>query len=107
MQSLAQKLTHLCFETITLERYLSTDGDGKTTYSATATTHKARLVKKPRLVRNSKGEEVVSTTTIYLAEQISASINDRITLPDGTQPRILTPGSFSDRNGKGCEVIYT
>jgi len=106
MQSLAQKLAHLMFDEIVIEKFSASDGYGDSSFG-TPTSYKARIVRKPRMVRSSTGEDVVSMATIYLADESGVTVKDRVTMPDGSKPLILSIGGFPDRNGKLCEVIYT
>ena len=51
--------------------------------------------------------EMVATSRIYLAEAPVVTINCRLTLPDGRQPRILAVEANGDERGAHHQVIWT
>lgn len=71
-----------------------------------AVTVRCRVVEKQRMTRNVSGQEMVSTTTIYVLGTPGIDMEDRITLPDGTQPPILNVRMFPDENGPHHEEVY-
>lgn len=79
---------------------------GEATYGADASVT-ARVAARIRMVRDHKGNERVSTGTVWLAEATGIEPVDRITLPDGTQPEILAVGRVADETGAVYETVYT
>lgn len=71
------------------------------------TEYNARVVGRTRMVRNIRGQEVVSTSTIYVFGAPGISPKDRITKADGTRPIILSVASFPDDDGDHHEIVYT
>ena len=76
----------------------------------------ARVVQRNRMVRDSKGEERVSTVQVYLNGTILADrfttaqnlVNARLTLPDGTQPPIISATVMPDEKGETYYVeVFT
>jgi hypothetical protein len=59
-------------------------------------------------ITNKEGQEVISTGTTYLDPSTPVGYNDRLTMPDGSQPRIMR---LDDQpNGDGTPVyiaVYT
>jgi hypothetical protein len=77
-------------DSVTIEPFASVDGYGKPSYS-TGVAYVCRVEYKTRLAKNAAGETVVSTATTYLSNPLAGlSVRDRITLPDGSQPVIIT-----------------
>jgi hypothetical protein len=97
-------LLELLTQTVTVETVTSRDGYGKPVYG-TARTYRARVVGKTRLVRDANGVERVSSETVY-ADSTDLMPTDRITLPDGSQPLILSVGSYPDERGAHHQVIF-
>jgi len=60
-----------------------------------------------KMIRNTKGQEVISTGQIYLDGTVSVALKDRITLPDGAQPPIQSISIEYDETGKEHhKVVY-
>lgn len=96
----------LLTDTVTIEPATGRDGFGHPTYGA-AVTVAARVVEKPRIVRDpTTGEEVVSTAQIRLGEPVAVGIEDRITLSSGEVPRILYVRRAKDETGAEYVLVY-
>lgn len=93
--------------TITLESYAGVDGYSKPRYGS-PTSYTARVEYKARLVKDSRGNEVVSSATVYLMiVPPGLSDKDRITLPDGKKPVIITVEIQADTSANYFAIIYT
>jgi len=68
--------------------------------------YRARVVRENRMVRSDTGEEQISRTHVWIFGIAGATPKDRITLPDGTQPLIMTVDRYPDENGPHHEVVY-
>lgn len=91
----------------TLEAALTKDNYGQYSYD-TAVTVACRIAQKVQKIINSQGKEVISHSMVYLNGSQTVTVNDRITLPDGTTPEILQIGSTAKANGVLImKVIYT
>lgn len=100
-----QDLADLIIQTITIEPWLSEDMYGNETYD-TGITYKARVVGKAKMVRDQKGNEVVSTHTVYLLSNVVVDTRSRVTLPAGypvSQPPIMSVGRYPD----DIDIYYT
>lgn len=77
--------------------------------TGTATTYSAMLVSKPRLVRDRAGDQVVSNCQIILPGSANIDPESKVTLPDGTQPRIISINRTPDfdTNTFVCTEVYT
>lgn len=99
-------------QTVTLEPFSSDDGYGEKSYGEAATVS-ARVDYKQTEVRSDKvrikrGETHISTAQVMLEGDQSVSLNDRITLPDGTKPPILAITKTPDVSGTiVLQVVYT
>jgi hypothetical protein len=85
-------------QTIQWERRTGTDEYGAPLYGA-STTLTCRVVDKERMTRNTAGQEMVSTVTIYILGAPGIEMEDRITLDDGRQPPIIAVRTFPDETG--------
>lgn len=88
----------LMVHTITLERRTGLDEYGDPVFGS-GITLRCRVVGQERFTRAVDGQEVVSTTTVYVIGDNGIKSVDRITLPDGTQPPILATRTFPDEFG--------
>ena len=101
-----KQLKYLASDIVQIEKRTGIDGYGQPIYAA-AQDFKCRVVKRPKKVVSSTGEEKVSNTSVYFFETIGAGPEDRVTLPDGTQPPILTVESSPDRTGNRFDTLRT
>lgn len=106
-------------DTITVEALttaLSTDGYAVRSYGA-ASSMKARIEQKRRLVKDAAGREIVSNTTVYVPPYdsstsqttVAISASDRITLSTGYVPRtppIIYVERHNDDDGRHHQVVY-
>ena len=67
----------------------------------------AFIENKQRIIRDVAGREVVSNATIYLDRVVRLTLNDRITLEDGSTPPIVSAQTFDDEYGPYVTVVYT
>ena len=96
---------------------LSSDGYGAVSYS-TGLSIRGRVEQKRRLVRDSGGREVVSTSTVYLdcvttsSGSVVMNAYDRLTLPSGflvagsSQPPIISVARQQDEAGDHHIEVY-
>jgi hypothetical protein len=60
------------------------------------------------MTRSTKGKDTVSTAQVYLDGLTPVGPDDRITLPDGTQPLIISIATLVDETGATHhKVVYT
>lgn len=95
-------LTGLLNQSVIIETFHSLDRYGDCSYNV-GVTYPARVERRVRIVRSFKGEEAVSTVSVFLSGEVSAIIDakgrDRITLPDTTTPVILAIEDGIDGGG--------
>jgi hypothetical protein len=111
--SFLEDFGELLTQQVTREPVSSEDKYGQPSYGA-PTVLRCRVVSKPRLVRSVSAarsetegsvREVVSTAQVW-TEPVQWGVDDRITLPDGTQPIILHVERYPDETGPHHEVVY-
>lgn len=97
-------------QTCVREPRASVNDYGEPSYGA-AETIPCRVVHKPQRVLQATGqdtgrgvEEVVSKATVY-TPVVGWLATDRITLPDGSQPRILEVRRYPDEDGDHNEQV--
>ena len=88
----------MMIDTITLEPLTGADGYSKPTFGP-GTQLRARVEYRTRLVRTVDNVEAVSTATTILFDAQPVDPMSRLTLPDGTQPKILAVNNFKDDIG--------
>lgn len=82
-----------------LQPYVShqtASGEGVVTYSA-AVQRKALVVYKQGAVRRQDGQLVQYRAVVYFLEDVVVTMQDIVTLPDGTTGPIVNIGGFADR----------
>ncbi len=91
-------------DAITLERAGAKDLQGKASY-ATAESLKCRLVRRNRMVRRADGEMVVSSAQAWVSGAPGVTVEDRVTLPDGSRPALLAVEQYPDGDGPHHERL--
>jgi hypothetical protein len=103
----------LLTQTVTRKTVTGRDNYGQPSWSGAATLP-CRVVHKTKLVRSTASarsetegavREVVSTAQVWTAH-VGWSVEDQITLPDGTKPVILHVDSYPDEAGDHHQVVY-
>lgn len=81
-----------------VSRFIESDAYGQAVYGDAA--HIAcRTASRTRMIRDASGKEVVSTSTTWI-EPNGVTVRDKITLPDGSSPKILQVQNFPDETGQ-------
>ena len=98
-------LRSMLTSTITVEPYSSQDVYGVVTFG-TAVSMPARIAEKPELIRATDGREVVAGSTAWVdPASVIIGARDRVTLPDGTTPTVLSVERIPDERGRVCTRI--
>lgn len=84
--------------TVTVQAFVSRTSYGEPSYASPAS-YAARIVYKLRDIRRADGQVVTARSEIWLATSDAFSVNDLITLPDGSTPLILDIGGPTDETG--------
>lgn len=96
-------LKELLKQTVTFEPYTGRNSYGKETYGA-AVPQPARVTEELVMVRQPDGSEKLAKTLVRLDGNAVVDSRDRITLPDGTHPAILSVARFPDESGTNYTV---
>jgi hypothetical protein len=103
---LEQDFLDLCPHTVTLEPLSTMDVYAKPVYG-TGVSYQALVVYMNKLVAGGDNMEVTSRTQVYIpSSSATASEQSRITLDDGTQPRIIRVDRYSDDDGQHNLTIF-
>lgn len=105
-------------QTVTLEPFSDRDDYGEPVYG-TAATYRARVVYQTEMIVDQRiGSAELETTsnghvwfgppTLNLSSGVPPTVTaeDRITLPDGTQPNIMRVDRFPDEDGNHHTKVY-
>ena len=86
--------------TVTISGRTAHSNHGVPTYS-TGTSYRARVVNKPKFIRQDANHTIAIQTEVWLASTGGTiTVDDRITLPDGSTPPILQVERFGDSQGE-------
>ena len=96
------QLQELLQATITIEPYSTRNSDNEFTYSSGVPVS-CRVERKIVKTQNKAGDEVTSNIQIYVNGSETVTINDRITLSDGTQPTIY---GIVEQPGENRDCYY-
>ena len=91
---------------VIVERWLGQDAYAKPIYSAPVTLM-GQVSGVAQMVRTVTGSEVASNTTIILPGDAAIGVKDRLTLPDGTRPAILSVTTVPDQAGNLTKQVFT
>jgi hypothetical protein len=82
--------------TVTIAPFSSYDDYGSPTHGADAT-YSGRYLQQNEMVRITDGEEKISTGQLYVDNDYSPNLLDKVTLADGSNPKILQIQESKDR----------
>lgn len=88
---------------VTVQGFLSRTQYGVASY-ASPRSYSARVSYKQRLVRAANGEQAVARGSAWLATSDVVTVQDLVTLPDGTVPILLAVNSEPDETGAALYV---
>lgn len=109
--SLQSQLRSLMDQTVTKKAVGSMDMRGAVTFSTAVVTYAARVEGHQQVVVDTAGKEVLARTTVFVGTTTTGgtpafTTRDRITLPDGTTPPILSVDTVRDENSIHHQVVY-
>jgi hypothetical protein len=92
--------------TVTYAAKSGEDAYGKPTHG-TGTDYTARVTYTHKRVATPDGMEVVASVQVWLNGTLSSiSVDDKITLPDGTTPKIVSWDTATDEDGSHHTKLY-
>jgi hypothetical protein len=92
-------------DTVGVEAFVSRNPWGIASYGARRD-YRARVTYKTSYVRAMSGEQIVARGYAILATTDPIGDKDRITLPDGEHPSVLSADRESDENGPLYSKLY-
>lgn len=101
-------ITRLFTQTVTVESFTGSDGYGAPIFGPPVA-YRGRVVAQTRSLTTDKGLEIVSATTVYMDAKSVILVKDRITLPEGFDPRqppILKVHRVEGSRGIHHTVVY-
>lgn len=98
-------LAVLMTSVVVIEPWTGQDAYGQPAFGAPME-YKARLAGVARLWRKTATLEQTPDYAIFLAGAYNVTVKDRITLPDGTQPPIISVDNYPDEHGMYYQTIY-
>lgn len=106
-EGISSRFLEMMPDTITFNAGSAIDKYGKRTYGGTVTTANGRIVFENRLIKNDEGQDIVSTGRVYLyGPYASLTLQDKITLPNGSTPVILAVETKKDTGGNHHTVVH-
>lgn len=93
------ELKKLLKEVLLVNAWATRNKNDESTYSPTTVSIPCRIQRKIVLIPSPDGKDVVSNGQIFVDGAAVITINDKITLPDGTTPQILNLYSSPDELG--------
>lgn len=91
--------------TVTINAVTATDAYGRRTFSGSASTIQCRIQTTRRLLITEDGKQVPVEGTVYCYGTSTATINDKLTLPDGSIVPIVSIETRNDDAGAYVTVI--
>ena len=106
-EGISGKFLEMMPDTITFNAGSAIDKYGKRTYGGTVTSASGRVVYETRLIKDTEGQDVVSAGRVYLYGPYSSlTLSDKITLPNGSTPVILSIETKKDTGGNHHTVVH-
>lgn len=93
-------------DTITLASVSAKDAYGKRTWAAPSTVTHCRVQTGEHKVIDSAGAETVASGKVYVPGNPTVTLYSKITLPDGTQPPVISIDRIGDEIGANHTVIH-
>lgn len=106
MAGIVEEVASLMLDTVTIAPFSAYDAYGKPTHGAPVS-RSARVVRGHKRVVAQSGDEVLSYARAFVkTDGLAISTLDKVTLPDGTTPKILTVEEWPDDEGVRASTIY-
>lgn len=106
-EGISSRFLEMMPDTITFNAGSAIDKYGKRTYGGTETTASGRVIYETRLMKNLEGQDIVSTGRVVLyGAYPSLTLADKITLPNGTSPVIVSLETKKDTGGNHHTVVH-
>ena len=100
----ASEFLTMCKDTATRKPVTGRNAYGGQTFGTSVPLTGCRLVRKARMVRNSQGDNVVSSAQLWVMANYAIQADDVIVLSDGTTPTVLSVDRPQDETGNFTHV---
>jgi hypothetical protein len=104
--SIDTALTEIMIDTITVASVTAKTAYGVRTWGTATTISNCRVQTGSHKVLDSEGTEKVASGKVYVPGSPTITINDKLTLPNGSQPPIIKVVSVNDQSGANHMVIH-
>ena len=91
--------------TVTHTEFAGRDSYGKRLFGSSVD-YSARVIYKPTKVRTADGQEEIARGVVWLKGSPTVIPEDKILLPDGTEPTIMAVDIMSDETGFSHTKVY-
>jgi len=96
----------MMLQTASVAAQTGLDNYGKPSYSASPTAYRCRIIWQERIRRDAQGQEIIEAGRAILTEAAaSVTPTHKLTLPDGTTPKIVSVATIQDEDGDHHSVI--
>ena len=93
-------------DTVTVTPFSSYDGYGKPTYGTSVSYPNSRVRLKVQQIIDFEGNDVIAGGDVRLGSSTIIGVTDKMTLPDGTTPKILNSMSVPDEAGDSYTRVF-
>lgn len=109
--ALESDLQAMMFERVQVYPFTGYDAYGAPSYSATATTHPARVSLRSKAIKDRLGRDVIAQSRVYIGPSSTGGlpdldVEDRLVLPDGSNGSILMVDKLDDEVAAHHVVAY-
>lgn len=96
----------MMLQTASVAAQTGLDNYGKPTFSASPTAYRCRIMWQERIRRDAQGREIIETGRAVLTQAAASVVpTHRLTLPDGSTPKIVSVETIQDEDGDHHSVI--
>ena len=101
------RFAEMMTDTIIFNAGTAIDKYGKRTYGGTTVTAQGKVIYENRLIKDQEGQDILSTGRVILyGPYTSLTLADKITLPNGTSPVIISLETKKDTAGPHHTVVH-
>ena len=93
------RFLELMQDTVTIYTKTSLDQYGARAWSASGTTYNSHVQPETSVTVDQDGRQISITATVIIYGVATVTSNDKIVLPDGTSPPIISVHQYRDENG--------
>lgn len=105
--SFLNDLKDLMPDTASWKPFVDRDDFGKPNYGSATAIDNCRLIEKNQMVRDTNGDEVLSTSHLWIPSDEAITSESEVTLSDSTTPSILSVLHIPDEKGdKHTKVFF-